>query len=217
MVKKVIFLIFVCTSLNIFSQKNPEKSLGVWYMYGGSFQLSENWTIKSLAHFRMFDITNDLQQYLYRVGANYKINKTFSVTGGYAYLNTDTTFDLDGGNADEHRLYEDFNIKHKISKLGLNHRFRLEHRFFEKDTQHWIRYQLGLSYPITKTLSAFVFDEVFFNFQGETYAQNWIGGGITYKASNNIKLKVGYMNISDKNIGLDRVQLGVIFNTKLHK
>ncbi|CAM1374191.1 DUF2490 domain-containing protein [Tenacibaculum xiamenense] len=215
--KKITLLIFAFISLNTFSQKNPENSLGVWYMYGGSFQLSENWKLKSLAHFRMFDLTNDLQQYLYRVGANYKINKTLSVTGGYAYLNTDATFDVDGGNADEHRLYEDFNIKHKVSKLGFDHRFRLEHRFFEHDTQHWIRYQLGLSYPLTKTVSAFAFDEVFFNFQGETYAQNWIGGGVTYKASNSIKLKLGYMNISDKNISLDRIQLGIIFNTKLNK
>ncbi len=215
--KKIFILFFAFISFNMLGQKNPENSLGVWYMYGGSFELSDKWKLKSLAHFRMFDLTNDLQQYLYRVGANYKINKTLSVTGGYAYLNTDATFDVDGGNEDEHRLYEDFNIKHKASKLGFDHRFRLEHRFFERDTQHWIRYQLGLSYPLSKTLSAFVFDEIFFNFQGDTYAQNWIGGGLTFKASDHIKLKAGYMNISNNNISLNRIQLGIIFNTKLHK
>ena len=200
-------------SLSVFSQKNPEKSLGIWYMYGGSFQVSENWKLKSLIHLRMFSLNIDLQQYIHRIGGNYRINEMFSITGGYAYLNTDLTFGADGGNLVEHRLYEDLNIKHQVSKLGLDHRFRIEHRFFEYDTQHWIRYQLGVSYPITKKLSTFVFDEVFFNFQGRSYAQNWIGGGFTFKASKIVKLKAGYMNISDINTSLNRIQLGIIFST----
>ena len=216
-VKKITLLIFVFVSLNIFSQKNPENSLGVWYMYGGSFELSKNWKLKSLIHLRMFAFNSDLQQYIHRIGGNYTINKMFSITGGYAYFNTDLTFEADGGDEIEHRLYEDVNIKHKVSKLGLKHRFRLEHRFFEDDTQHWIRYQLGLSYPVTKKLSAFLFDEVFFNFQGKSYAQNWIGGGLTFSASDIVKLKAGFMNISDTNFGLNRIQLGVIFNTDLRK
>ncbi|WP_440881918.1 DUF2490 domain-containing protein [Tenacibaculum sp. C7A-26P2] len=215
--KNLMFLCLLFSSYNLLSQKNPENSLGVWYMYGGNFQLSQNWKLKSLAHFRMFDFTNDLQQYLFRVGANLILNKEISFTGGYAYLNTDHTFQENGGNIDEHRIYEDFNINHKISKLKLAHRLRIEHRFFTGDILHWIRYQIGLSYPLTKNINAFIFDEIFFHFPNETYAQNWVGGGLTYKLSNSINLKAGYMHISDKTIKLNRIQIGVIFNTQITK
>ena len=212
-----MFLFLLFSSYNLLSQKNPENSLGVWYMYGGNFQLSQNWTLKSLSHFRMFDFTNNLQQYLFRVGANLKLNKEISFTGGYAYLNTDHTFQENGGKIDEHRIYEDFNVKHKISKLKLAHRLRVEHRFLTGDILHWVRYQLGLSYPLTKKINTFIFDEIFFHFPNETYAQNWVGGGLTYKIANSISLKTGYMYISDKNMNLNRIQIGVIFNTQITK
>ncbi len=215
--KKIVLAITIFISINSFSQNDAQNQLGAWYMYGGSHKISDNWSIKSLAHFRFFEVTDDLQQLLIRAAGNYTINKTLNVSLGYAYLNTDGTYNISGGEANEHRIYEDLNIKHKLSKLNLAHRFRLEHRFFETDTDHWVRYQLGLSYPITNNWSAFFFDEVFLNFQGDTFAQNWIGGGLTYKLSSLIKLKAGYMNIQQNSTDFDRIQLGIILSTNHQK
>ncbi len=213
--KKILLLTILIPTINFSSigQTNAESKLGAWYMYGGSHQLSNKWTLKSLVHFRMFKMVNDLQQFLFRAGGNYQINKNLNVTAGYAYLNTDITFNQDGGASGEHRIYEDFIIKHGLSKLKLHHRFRLEHRFFQHDTQHWIRYEIGGSYPINGKWSAFLFDELFINFQNDTFAQNWLGGGFTYKATEKIKYKVGYMNIMLSNANFHRILLGVAFNT----
>ena len=65
--------------------------------------MSEKVSIKTQAQFRFFDIANDLQQLMLRAGANYKINNTFSAYLGYAFFNTDATFDVDGGDATERR------------------------------------------------------------------------------------------------------------------
>lgn len=210
--RKLTLISILFLSLNSYSQTADEK-LGAWYMYGGSHKLSEKWKAKSLAHFRLFETTKDLQQLLIRVGANYSFNKNISATLGYAYLNTDGTYAVDGGESNEHRIYEDLNINHKLAALKFAHRFRLEQRILETDTLHWIRYQIGLSYPITEKWTAFFFDELFLNLQGIGYAQNWIGGGFTYKATKSLQLKIGYMNIQQSNIDFNRLQLGVVINT----
>ncbi|TVZ55279.1 uncharacterized protein DUF2490 [Lutibacter sp. Hel_I_33_5] len=212
--KKLLLASFILlfTAQN-FAQSNAEKELGVWYMFGGSHKLSEKLTIKSLAHFRFFEFGDDMQQLLLRAGLNYKLSDHFSVLAGYAFLNTDATYDLDGGKANEHRIYEDLYASHKISKLSFAHRIRLEHRFFKTNTNNWIRYQLGLSHPIDDKWSAYVYDEVFFNFSGQAYTMNWLGAGFKYKISKSTKLQLGYMNISTVNANFNRLQVGVSFST----
>lgn len=214
--KKLIFTITFLFSFNIYSQ-NAEDRLGAWYMYGGSHKVSEKLSVKSLAHFRFFEVTDDLQQLLIRVAGNYSFNKTINVSLGYAYLNTDATYNLSNGDTNEHRIYEDFNIKHQLSSLKFTHRLRLEHRFFETNTNHWIRYQIGLNHSITSKWSTYFFNEIFLNLQGKSFAQNWIGGGLIYKVSKIIKLKAGYLNVQQTNIDFNRIQIGVIINTNHSK
>lgn len=194
--RKIIYVILVLSALKTFAQSNPENKLGVWYAYGGSHKVAEKITLKTQAQFRFFDLANDLQQLMLRAGVNYKFNNVFSGYFGYAYFNTDATFDIDGGDAREHRLVEDLNINYKHSKFGIAHRFRFEQRFFENDTRNWFRYQLGINHPITNTLSAYVYDEVFLNFQGNSYSQNWFGIGLKHKISKTLKVQLGYHNIS---------------------
>ena len=216
--KKIVLLLLLLGSFTSIAQNNPQDELGAWYMYGGTHKLSSKWYVKSLAHFRFFNIGDDLQQVLLRAGVNYKTSNSTSILLGYAYLNTDTTFGLDGGEFNEHRIYEDFYFGHKVSKLTFAHRFRLEHRFFETNTQHWIRYQLALSYPLSKNWSTYLYDEVFLNFEGDTYAQNWLGAGFKYKLSKALKLQLGYQQISvNGGAKFNRIQLGIALTTNHQK
>lgn len=209
-------LLFSITAIaQIKLTKDPEKSIGAWYMYNGSHKISDKFSAKTMAHFRFFDMGDDMQQFIGRLGLNYKINKTLNVTLGYAYLDTDRTFGLDKGNFSDHRIYEDLNVKYKIKKFGFAHRFRAEQRFFEGTTGHFIRYQLGISYPISSEWSTFIYNEVFFDFDGEAYNQNWLGGGFKYKLNDAVKLKFGYQNISVNNgPTVDRILIGVELLTK---
>jgi len=216
--KKAVLAVLLLLSINNFAQKNPENQLGAWYMYNGSHTLSDTFSLKSMAHFRFFDLSNDMQQFIGRIGGNYKINQHLSATLGYAILNTDATFGVDGGDVIEHRVYEDFNVKHKISQLGFAHRFRAEQRFFNATTGHFIRYQLSLSYPISDLWSTYLYDEIFFDFDGEAFNQNWFGFGFSYTASNKVKLKFGYQKISlDNDSHLDRLLLGIVLTTDHRK
>lgn len=216
--KKTFLLFIILFSLKNNAQKNPEGQLGTWYMYNGSHTISDKFSLKSMAHFRFFDFAGDMQQFFGRIGGNYKINKNINATLGYAFINTDATFNLDGGDINEHRVYEDLNIKHSVSSFGFAHRLRAEQRFFNNTTGHFIRYQLGLSYSISQDWSTYLYDEIFFDFNGQAYNQNWLGFGFVYKTSSTTKLKIGYQRISINNgSDLDRLLLGVIINTDHRK
>ncbi len=212
--RKLIIACTILLSINSIAQTNPENELGLWYAYGGSHKLSDKVSLKTQAQFRFFDVASDLQQLMLRAGANYKINKTFSAYLGYAFFSTDATYDVDGGDVSEHRLVEDFNINYKHSKFGIAHRFRFEQRFFSNDTRHWFRYQIGINHPITEKLSAYVYDEVFLNFKGDTYSQNWFGIGVKHKLSNTVKLQLGYHNISlNGGSNFNRILAGISIST----
>ena len=212
--RKIIILITLVFSMNCMAQSNPEKELGIWYAYGGSHKIAKKITLKSQAQFRFFDIANDMQQLMLRAGANYKFNNSISAYFGYAFFNTDATYDVIGGDASEHRIVEDLNINHKHSKFGFAHRFRLEHRFFTASTKHWIRYQLGVNHPISNKLTAYVYNEVFLNFQGNTYSQNWFGVGVKRTLSDKVQLQLGYHNIAlNGGANFNRFILGVAINT----
>ncbi|WBX73109.1 DUF2490 domain-containing protein [Tenacibaculum pacificus] len=219
--KIFILFIFLCSLKSIAqnnSQKNPENQLGVWYMYNGSHQVSNKFSLKTMAHFRFFEIGDDIQQFIGRFGGNYKINNNISATLGYAFLNTDATFKAKNGDTNEHRIYEDFNVKHKINTLAFSHRFRAEQRFFNTKTDHLLRYQIALNYPLNNKWDTFIYNETFFDFNGEPYNQNWLGAGFKYKISKAIKLKLGYQNIvTNQDANFNRILLGLVINTNHQK
>ncbi|QXP74391.1 DUF2490 domain-containing protein [Tenacibaculum sp. HL-MS23] len=216
--KKAIFIFIILFSLKNTAQNTPQNELGAWYMYNGSHQISDKLSLKTMAHFRFFEIGDDLQQFIGRLGGNYKINKNMSATLGYSYLNTDGSFDVDGGEVNEHRIYEDFNIKHKINKLGFAHRFRAEQRFFNSTTSHFLRYQIGLSHPLNEKWSTYLYNEVFFDFDDEAYNQNWLGAGFKYHSSKKTTFKVGYQRINVNGDGnFNRILLGVAISTDHRK
>lgn len=212
--KKTTLFIFIFFTLQLVAQKNPENQFGAWYMYGGSHKITEKISAKTLAHFRFFDMGNDFQQLLIRVAGNYKISKIVNASLGYAYFNTDATFGIDGGEVPESRIYEDINVNYKTNKLGWAHRFRFEQRLLDIGMRNLFRYQLSLSHPLDKKWSAYMFDEIFFNFSGKAFNQNWAGAGIKYKVSNAVKLQLGYMKILTPNLDFDRLQLGISLSTK---
>lgn len=212
-------LLFLSLILTFFKNQaqNSEDELGTWYMYNGSHKLSENYTLKTAIHFRYFQLIEEYQQEIYRLGLNYNFNKTFNFTFGSVYSITDTSYKSDGSNLVEFRFYQDLSAKDKWGKLSAKHRIRLAQRFrrqnFENKTTHRIRYGLFLNHPITKKLTIYGFNEIFIKFATKTFGQNRTGVGFLQKLSNQLRLKAGYMYTQFSKTKSHRLQLGVILNT----
>ncbi|MFT6698805.1 MAG: hypothetical protein ACJAVD_000289 [Porticoccaceae bacterium] len=204
---------------NIQAQSSADKKLGTWYMYNGSHKISDKIALKTMAHFRYFEVASEFQQEIYRFGINYSITPKINLTIGTSYATADVAYNSPSNNLYEYRFYEDLNVSSKWGKLIAKHRFRLEHRFIHKNstqdaTQSWIRYNLNLSTPISKKWSIYAFNELFLNLdRGNRFSQNWTGAGFLHQLNKNLKLKLGYFQIKLPNNTLKRLQLGVILNT----
>lgn len=214
--------IFFCLSLLcsvIQAQKPAENQLGNWYMYNGSHKLSDKFALKTMAHFRYFEVASQFQQEIYRLGINYSLNQKANITLGVSYATADLVYDTASINLYEYRIYEDLNLKSNWNKLIIKQRFRLEHRFIHKNiitniTQSWIRHDLNLAYKLSKKWSTYIFNELFLNLDSnKRFAQNWTGAGFIHQLSKKIKLKIGYFQIKSPTNILKRVQLGIILNT----
>ena len=222
--KKLGFLLcFAICSYSIQAQKSAEDQLGTWYMYNGSHKLSEKYSLKTMAHFRYFELASEFQQEIYRLGINYAFNPKTNLTLGVSYSTGDLAYDTSSIDLYESRFYEDLNLKSIWGKFNARHRFRLEQRFIQKNItvdqfQNWLRYDLNVSYPLSNNWSVYAFNEIFLNLnRSKTFAQNWTGAGFIYKLNKSIKLKTGYFQIKLPNTVLKRLQLGVILNTDFTK
>lgn len=196
------------------AQNSADEKLGTWYMYNGSHKLSDKYAIKTMAHFRYFELASDFQQEIYRLGINYTFSPKINVTLGYSYVNTDPSYKVESPLNGENRIYEDLNIGGAYKKFKLKHRIRLEHRFLDSTTSHWFRYDFNLSYPLAKNWNAYVFNEIFLNIDvDKRFVQNWTGAGVVHKLNNSLQLKMGYFQIKLPDSTLKRLQLGIILNT----
>jgi long-subunit fatty acid transport protein len=215
-----IISVFLCLSLFCFkshAQKSAENKLGAWYMFNGSHKLSEKYSLQTMAHFRYFELASEFQQEIYRLGVNYVINKKTNFTLGASYSTGDLAYDLPSLHLYEWRLYEDLNVISKWTKFKARHRFRLEHRFIHRDltdeTRNWFRYDLNVNYPLSEKWSMYAFNEIFLNFKGAIFAQNWTGFGFLRKINENLKFKMGYFQIKQNTRTLKRIRIGVLLNT----
>jgi len=221
MFKRFISISIILLSItSTVAQTTAEDKLGSWYILATNNKVSDNLSIQAQTQFRFYEVASELEQFKIRAGATYKFTKALSVSAGYAYFRTDPSYTSNQPlEFNEHRLYEDISLSNSFGKLGIKHRYRIEHRFFDfedgNDTRHWMRYMLKLSYPVTEQISVDLYDEIFINLQTPLFGQNWLGGGVSYKLNDLLKLRAGYQRISLEGAGFDRLQLGIYINTDL--
>ena len=191
-------------------------------MYFGMNRISEGVSLHTEAQFRYYEVVSNFNQLLLRTGVNYHIDEKAIATLGYAYIETDPSFE-EGAEVlnfiGEHRIFEQFILLNRVGKFRFEHRYRFEQRFLyslgERDTQHRARYRLQVTLPLTEVLFINVYDEIFLNLQDEIFGQNRLYGALGFRLSGQTSIQVGYLKNHFSRINFDRVQLGVFFNPDL--
>ncbi|UJH67744.1 DUF2490 domain-containing protein [Allomuricauda sp. SCSIO 65647] len=225
---KRIIAIWLLATVGLYAQNTGEDELGAWYMYFGMNRISERFSIHTEAQFRFYETTDSFNQLLLRTGLNYHINPNAIVTGGYAFIDTDPTFESDEiliNNISEHRIFQQFIMTNKVWELLFEHRYRLEQRFitienenspfFERNTEHRARYRLQVMLPLTDTFFLNFYDEIFINLQNSIFDQNrlYFAGGV--HVTENASLQVGFLKNHFNNRNFDRLQIGFFYNPDL--
>lgn len=203
-------------------QQTGEDQWGAWYMYFGMNRVSERVSIHTEAQFRYFEVLSNFNQLLLRTGVNYHIDEKSIATLGYAYIDTDPTFE-DGpdlvDHIGEHRIFQQFILLNEVGKFRFEHRYRLEQRFLssqgESDVQHRARYRLQVTLPLSDVFFLNFYDEIFLNLQDDIFGQNRLYGALGFRFSPQTSIQVGYLKNHFDGINFDRLQVAVFFNPDL--
>lgn len=205
-----------------YAQKTPENSLGAWYMLDATHTVSNKIDIKTGVQLRSYEIFDNINLLFVYTGINYKISKNTTFTLTYGYLDIDRTFtDIGFPHLYENRVYEQLSYKHKLNKLPISHRLRIEHRFLnfahKLDTKHRLRYCLGSKIPLTEDSFLIANNEFFANLKKDTDTENRFYAALGWNISKTDNIQLGYLNHKINGLNLHRLQVGIFIKTDLRK
>jgi hypothetical protein len=216
--KKLIITLILCLGwgTHVEAQNEANEELGAWYIVASNSKLTERLSVQLQSQLRFFELASELQQFKIRTGVTYKAIDGLSFAVGYAYFRNDFSYlSEEPPSFDEHRIVEDILLNHKVGKVKINHRLRLENRFIvqngETDVRHWYRQMIKFTVPFAKQWSGDVYNEIWLNLDEPIFAQNWLGGGVTYKINDLIKSRIGYQRIILEGPDFDRILIGITF------
>ena len=209
MKKTVLLLLILLIHTVSFAQKKVTALNQQWLQYYNTTKISKNWTIKVDGGYRWNTAFTKPSLYLGRLIAEYKLDPAHILIG--AGIATFGTYNAAEKVARiEIRPNQDFTINDKYKKFKLQHRFRVEERFFKTIStgatsfNFRFRYRAFFTIPIVKLskknpesqLSLNVGDEIFIN-AGKSivtnmFAQNRILIGPSVQLNKNWGLSLTY-------------------------
>jgi len=219
--KSIIYLMLLFPFIT-FSQQDKT---GNWLMYFGTNKVSDKFSIHTEIQYRNHTLTpNNTEQLLLRTGLNYHFSNKAFVTAGYAYIPS-YVFESEqkSPETEEHRIWQQFILTNKISRVKFEHRYRIEQRWVNQDFRNRFRYRLMLFIPLNKpkieakTLFLGFYDEIFVNAKESFFDRNRLYGALGYQFNKNTGLQVGMMHQQVSGFGKWYLQFALVFNTDLRK
>lgn len=226
--RKILLLaIFSFTALLLQAQTVTQNT--GWLLFLNSTKFNEKWGLHFDFQLRSQNNWDGVRNVLVRPGITYYINKSSNATLGYLYTPTFLQNNSVVGGVSpkstltEHRIWQQYIYSHQPWKgAALSHRFRLEQRFIERQTDDLFaqrfRYFFRLVQPLQKQEGAFtkgVFaalqNELFFNIQnkdqlnGSLFDQNRAYLAIGYRVSKSFDIEAGYLNQAVKGASANTV------------
>lgn len=216
---KITSLFIFIVPFFVFAQKNISNQFHAWALYTGTHKITNKVNFMTEYQWRRADGFQHWQQSLLRLGTEYVINPKISVMVGYGWFKTfpygaqPVLYEFN-----EHRIFEQMNLKDRIGRFEIQHRYRIEQRFLEQYAinssgevvqmdpvfRNRIRYRSMMMVPLShkemvdNTLFLNVNDELFVGI-GEGIAKNPIDQnrfiaalGWRFNAQTNVQ--VGYLN-----------------------
>ncbi len=203
--KKILACFIVLANFGVQAQ---ESNFRTWNTLNINQKINKDFNFQSDIQYRSYEDLDQLQQLLIRGGIGYNLTENNNtVLAGYAYIQNRTPTSTDDyAHSHEHR----FNFAH---------RFRVEERFLENDTQFRFRYQLTATVPlnnaklIENTWYLKAYDEIFLQaVKDKTFDRNRLGLSFGYVISPTFSLEAGYMLQSQKTSHTDHLMIGLTIN-----
>ena len=221
------------------SQKKITSRPYAWYSYGNTLQLAPKWLLSNDISERHFFDNGKQLQFTLRSKINYTLGQNWNAGIGFAYF-LSNTFDPVSTNTlsvPELRPFQEFNNNQKFNRVTINHRYRIEERYFRKvvndklvngyNFNFRIRYKFEVEYRFyqstnnIQSLSLKAGDEIMLNagkkIVKNTFDQNRINTAISYQATNSFTFDLGYTYGFQQKSSGDYNQANILRVTILHK
>lgn len=215
----IFFLQFLIKCIPSMAQSNK---LGSWNVLNLKTRITNKTTLQLEGQLRSQSFYNDFFYYEYKGALNFKLQKGFELLVGIGKYNTYQfigNFEKPKQN-NEIRPWQQITYKHKWGKLNIDHRLRLEQRFFESNYRNRFRYRLNTILPINtkeinqKSYYLTFFNEFFFNNEVPRFERNRMFIGVGYEFSEVITVQTGWLFQYDiganKEIGKHFVQSSIL-------
>jgi hypothetical protein len=189
-----------------YAQKTIDDQLHGWVLYQGNHKLNSQFDLHTEYQWRRANGFSDWQQSLARVGLDYKLNPSVTISGGYAWILTYPYGSQPIANqTNENRLWQQLILKQPIGNLQVQHRYRLEQRWIDNQFKQRMRYRAQVLIPLQKSfvdkkqgLFLNVNNEVFLGF-GKGIGKNILDqnrfiGAVGYQFNKDFSLQMGYLN-----------------------
>ncbi len=204
---KIFFIlsswVFIFSS---YAQKTIDDQLHGWVLYQGNHKLNSQFDLHTEYQWRRANGFADWQQSLARVGLDYKLNPSVTISGGYAWILTYPYGSQPIANqTNENRLWQQLILKQPIGNFQVQHRYRLEQRWIDNQFKQRMRYRAQVLIPLQKSfvdkkqgLFLNVNNEVFLGF-GKGIGKNILDqnrfiGAVGYQFNKDFSLQMGYLN-----------------------
>ena len=220
--KRLFLLGLLLIAYSNYAQTNPEDKLGIWYDLGGTHRISEKSSVTTYTQLWLYEFNDNFNFLLFKLGYNYQFNSKFTGTLFLGYSDFDGNINTSAPHNYEKRITEQVVFKHKLNKIPLDHRFRVEHRFFKmsntKQNVARLRYRLGTKFNLNKTFLIRVHDELLLTPKSSNTPENRFYTGLGFNLTKSNNIEIGYMNRNTSNKeNLHRIQVALTFKTDLRK
>ena len=219
---KAFFLILLFFNSALSAQTN---ALGGWYFVNLNYHFNQQFALYSEVQTRSQHVADDFYYRELKGGISYTFPGKQAVLLGFGNYKSYTY----PGNfekpitVNENRIWEQFTMNNKISRVMIEHRYRIEQRWLNGDYANRFRYRLSSTIPlnhasITKnTLFISVFDEVFFTNKAPYFLRNRVFAGSGFKVSKLFTIQVGFIRqfdyrTTDNGSGKNFIQTSLLFN-----
>ncbi len=221
--KAIIITIALLTG---FKGRSQTPGLGHWNVFNAKYNINKHWNLFAEGQARSQKLAYDYYYNEIKGGLGFTPARGTNLLIG---LGKYTTYQLNGNfkppvRSNEFRLWEQLTFNNEAGPVQLEHRYRVEQRFFKGgDYRNRFRYRINATLPIGN--SRFYlngFEEVFLTNKNPYFERNRLYGGAGYKFTSVFTLQIGYVSQYDYNRNMNPytkrfLQTSFLFNLNKHQ
>lgn len=222
-----ILIVLILFSYQLKAQKNTEHQDLLWTRYFFKLKVNDKWSPFFDVEERIFMFPFRQHHFIPSTGANYKLNKSFSLTASMMYFEMVLP---QNPNAVEREIFKELrpqvaiNYRHSIDKhWSFLNRFKLEWRYKNRPSEttysfanYRLRMRMGVNYKFNSHWDAKILEEILINagenINNNVFDQNRLSAGLNYNFNSNFSLETGYMYwYQQKASGVDFFSRNIVY------